>query len=108
VQGGQGDDSLVNARGLLPDGRAFEGPDEFKRLLGQDLDRFAEAFVEQLATYALRRVTTIDDAAQFKAITAASKKDGYKLRAVVENLVLSELFQKRQANHRLRRGSFTT
>jgi hypothetical protein len=95
VQGGQGDDPFVNARGRLPDGREFEGPDEFKRLLGQDLDRFAEAFVEQLATYALRRVMTIDDAAQLKAITAASKKDGYKLRAVIENLVLSELFKKR-------------
>ena len=95
MQGGQGDDPLVNARGLLPDGRAFEGPDEFKQLLGQDLDRFAEAFVEQLATYALRRVMTIDDLAQIKAIAAASKKDGHKLRAVIENLVLSDLFQKR-------------
>ena len=66
-----------------------------ERFLGQDLDRFAEAFVEQLATYALRRVMTIDDAGQIKAIAAASKKDGYKLRAVIENLVLSELFQKR-------------
>ena len=30
-----------------------------------------------------------------KAIAAASKKDGHKLRAVIENLVLSELFKKR-------------
>lgn len=95
VQGGQGDDPFVNARAMLPDGRTFEGSDEFKQLLGQDVDRFAEAFVEQLATYALRRVITIDDAAQIKAIAAASKKDAYKLRAVIENLVLSELFQKR-------------
>ena len=72
-----------------------ESPDEFKQLLVKDLDRFAEAFVEQLATYALRRVMTIDDAAKIKAITAASKKDGCKLRTVIENLVLSDLFQKR-------------
>jgi hypothetical protein len=61
----------------------------------QDLDRFAEAFVEQLATYALRRVLTIDDAASIHAIALASKKDGYKLRTVLENLAMSDLFQKR-------------
>lgn len=95
VQGGTGDDPPVNARGVLPDGRAFADSDEFRQLLGQDLDRFGEAFVEQLATYALRRVMTIDDATQIKAIAAASKRDGYKLRAIIENLVLSDLFQKR-------------
>lgn len=95
VQGGQGDDPPVDASGVLPNLRAFKGPDDFKRLLTEDLDRFAVAFVEQLATYALRRVMTIDDAAQIKAIAAASRKDGYKLRTVIENLVMSDLFQKR-------------
>ena len=60
-----------------------------------DLDRFAEAFVEQLATYSLRRVMTIDDAAQIKAIVQASQRDDYKLRTVIENLVLSDLFRKK-------------
>lgn len=95
IQGGQGDDPLIDASGLFPNGRAFKGPDDFKQLLAQELERFAEAFVEQLATFALRRVMTIDDAVQIKAIAQASKKDSYKLRTVIENLVLSELFQKR-------------
>ena len=95
VAGGQGDDPEVNASGTLTDGRAYRGAGEFKQLLVQDTDRFAEAFVEQLATYALRRVMTIDDAAQIKAITAASQKDDYKLRTVIENLVFSNLFRKR-------------
>ena len=38
---------------------------------------------------------TIDDAAQIKVLAAASKKDDYQLRTVIENLVLSDLFQKR-------------
>ena len=83
------------ASGTLSDGRAFQSPDEFKQLLVQDLDRFAEAFTEQLATFALRRVMTIDDAAQIKAITQASKAEGYRLRTLIENLVMSELSQKR-------------
>ena len=95
VPGGNGDDPLVNVTGKLPDGRAYNGSEEFKQLLVQDTDRFAEAFVEQLATYSLRRVMTIDDAAQIKAIAAASKPDDYKLRTVIEQLVTSDLFQKR-------------
>ena len=95
VTGGKGDDPLIDAGSVLPNGLAFKGPDDFKQLLAKDVDRFAEAFVEQLATFALRRVMTIDDAAQIKAIAQASQKDGYRLRTVIENLVLSELFQKR-------------
>ena len=85
----------MNASGKLPDGRAYRNSDEFKLLLAQDTDRFAEAFVEQLATYALRRVMTIDDAASLKAIAQASKSDGDKLRSVIEHFVMSDLFQKR-------------
>ncbi|MFN0018710.1 MAG: DUF1592 domain-containing protein [Pirellulaceae bacterium] len=95
VAGGQGNDPPVNASGKLPDERSYVGAEEFKQLLAQDTDRFAEAFIEQLATYSLRRVMTIDDAAPIKSITQASKKDDYKLRTVIESLILSDLFQKR-------------
>ena len=83
----------MKANGLLSDGRGYSGPEEFKQILVADLDRFAEAFVKQLATFALRRVMTIDDHAQIKDIVAASKPSGYRLRTVVESLVLSDLFQ---------------
>ena len=95
VPTGKGGNPPVNASGTLPDGRAYQGPEEFKRLIAQDTDRFAQAFVEQLATFALRRVMTIDDAAQIRAIAQASKKDDYQLRMVIENFVTSDLFQKR-------------
>ena len=72
--------------------RTFNGPDEFTHLLAQDVDRFAEAFIEQLATYALRRVMTIDDREQIKLIAAECRKNNYQLRTVIENLVTSELF----------------
>lgn len=38
---------------------------------------------------------TIDDAPQTKAIASKSKLDGDKLQTVIENLVMSDLFQKR-------------
>ena len=95
VAGGQGDDPPVNASGQLPDGRRYHNTDEFRQLLTQDLDRFADSFVEQLATYSLRRVMTIDEAAHIKAISQACKQDNYKLRTIIENLVTSDLFQTR-------------
>ncbi len=95
VTAGKGANPPVNASGKLADGRAYDGPDAFKQLLVQDLDRFAEAFMEQLATFALRRAMTVDDAAQIKSIAAASKSSGHNLRGVLEHFVASELFLKR-------------
>ncbi len=95
VPGGQGDNPQVKASGKLPDGRSYAGPDEFKQLLAQDIDRFAEAFVEQLATFALRRMMTVDDRTQIKAIAQEAQNDDYKLRALIEHFVMSDLFVKR-------------
>jgi len=95
VSTGQGDNPSVNATGTLPNGAAFTGPDEFKRLLASDLNRFAEAFAGQLATFALRRMMTLDDEAELRVIAAASKSTGYPLRTMVEQLALSEFFRKR-------------
>jgi len=95
VRSGTGNDPMVDASGMLPNGSKFQGADDFKQLLVADVDRFAEAFVEQLATYALRRVMTMDDQAAIKAIAAQSKADQYRLRSILENLVLSDLFLKR-------------
>lgn len=92
---GQGDNPPVNATGTFPDGRAYQGPEEFKQLLATDMDRFATAFTGQLATYALRRVMTIDDTAQIKAIAQSCKAEDYRLRTIIEKLVTSEFFQKR-------------
>jgi hypothetical protein len=92
---GRGENPPVNASGTLPDGRAFSGAEEFKSLLLADMDRFAEAFVGQLATFALRRAMTIDDADDIRAIAEASREGGYRLREVVEALVASPLFARR-------------
>ncbi len=61
VRDGGGDNPKVDASGELPDGRKFADAEGLKRLLVDDIDRFAAAFVEKLATYALRRGMTVDD-----------------------------------------------
>jgi hypothetical protein len=92
---GKGADPVVDASGVLPDGRAFDGPEGLKKLLVADIDRIAEAFVENLATYALRRTMTIDDRDEIGAIVAKAKADDYRMRTLLETFVLSDLFQKR-------------
>jgi hypothetical protein len=95
VSDGEGKNPAVDASGELPDGRKFAGPTEFKKLLCADVDKFNTAFIEKLATYALRRTMTIDDRDALAKIAAASKANDYRLQTVIEALVLSEMFQKR-------------
>jgi mono/diheme cytochrome c family protein len=95
LKSGQGANPPVNASGVMADGRKYRGPEEFKQLLVHDLDKFGEAFVEQLATFALRRAMTLDDAGQIKAIAKACQPDAYRLRTILERFTESELFQKR-------------
>ena len=95
VATGQGDNPAVNPAGTLPNGAAFTGPDDFKRLLAADLPRFAEAFTGQLATYGLRRVMTLDDEPELRAIAASAKAEHYPLRTLVERLTVADFFRKR-------------
>jgi hypothetical protein len=66
-----------------------------KHLLLADSDKFATAFTEKLATYALRRGMSYSDRIELKHVAEQSKADGYKLESLIELLVTSDLFQKR-------------
>lgn len=95
VPKGRGKNPPVNAGGIFPDGRPFTGPEQFKQLLVADLDLFARAFVEKLATYALRRTMTIDDSEALDSIVSATKAEDHRLKSIVQAFVTSELFRKR-------------
>ena len=95
VPTGKGADPPVNAAGRLPDGRTFQDAAEFKKLLVAKPEPFVHAFTEMLATYAMRRAVTIDDAAQIQAILQKSKGGDYALDDLMMNFILSDLFIKR-------------
>jgi hypothetical protein len=95
VNDGTGENPPVDASGSLPDGRKFTDVVEFKHLLLGDLDKFNAALTEKLAMFALRRTMTLDDRAALARIAAQSQSADYSLRALVEALVLSDLFQQR-------------
>mgnify|MGYP003329683773 CR=1 FL=1 len=95
VPTGAGADPPVNASGSLPDGRQFADAAEFKRLLLQDRQQIARAFIEHLCTYALRRVLTVDDADEVDAIVQRASGSNYAVRDIVKAVATSELIKRR-------------
>ena len=95
VKDGTGADPKLDPSGLLPDGRKFADSIELRKILLADIDKFAAAFTEKLATYALRRGMTFSDREELKRITDQAKDDDYKLASIIEALVNSPLFGKR-------------
>ncbi|MEI7459757.1 MAG: DUF1592 domain-containing protein [Pirellula sp.] len=95
VPTGVGEDPLVDASGVMPDGRPFTHSVQFKQLLLEDRDKIARAFIEQLCTYSLRRVLTVDDSDNIKLIEEVAKKNDYRVKDIVRAVALSELMRKR-------------
>ena len=95
VPTGVGDNPLVDASGVMPDGRSFKDSVEFKKLLIEDRDHIARAFIEHLCTYALRRVLTVDDQDDLKLIAAEAKKNQYGVKDIIRAVALSDLIRKR-------------
>jgi mono/diheme cytochrome c family protein len=95
VRDGTGSDPTLDPSGKLVDGRKFADAAELKKLLVDDRDRFAAAFAEKLATYALRRGMTFTDRETLEPVIAAGAADGYRIGTLIEGIVTSPLFLKR-------------
>jgi hypothetical protein len=95
VRDGTGDNPKLDPSGELYDGRKFTDAAGLKRLLLDDTDRFAAAFTEKLATYALRRGMTFSDRAELKRVADGAKENDYRLATLIESLVASDIFRKR-------------
>lgn len=95
VTAGTGEDPLVDASGIMPDGRSFTSAIDFKQLLIEDRAKVARAFIEHLCTYALRRVLTVDDEDDLKAIEVEASKHDYRVQDIVRAVAMSELIRKR-------------
>ncbi|MGN6548038.1 MAG: DUF1592 domain-containing protein [Aureliella sp.] len=95
VPTGVGENPVVDASGVMPDGRSFQDSAQFKQLLIEDREQIARAFIEHLCTYALRRVLTVDDQDDLKAIEAEAKKNHFQIKDIVRAVALSDLIRKR-------------
>jgi len=95
VRNGIGADPKLDPSGMLPDGRKFADSFELRKHLVADTDKFAAAFTEKLAIYALRRGVTFSDRDALHQIVAEAQKNDYQLTSLIESLVTSPLFLNR-------------
>ena len=86
----------VDAAATLPDGRAFNGPVELKKLLLGRRDDFVRNLVEKMLTYALGRGVEYYDGPEVKRIRKAMADNHYRLSTLVLEIARSYPFQHRR------------
>ncbi len=83
----------VDSSGTTPDGRAFAGVREYKRLLLADETALPRALARQLLTYAIGRHLGFSDRAEVERIVARAKTENYGLRSLIHDIVQSPTFR---------------
>jgi hypothetical protein len=84
---------MVDAADALPDGRKFQGIDEFKQLLLEDKDQLARSLASKLVQYATGAPPTTSDRDEIENIVAKTRADDYGLRSMIHEVVQSKIFQ---------------
>ena len=87
----------IDASGVLPDGRRFEGPAGLRAALLQAPDRFVHTVTEKLLTYALGRGVEHFDAPTVRAIVRDAERGGWRFESIVLGIVNSTPFQMRRS-----------
>jgi hypothetical protein len=85
----------VDSSGVLPDGRAFGDVRGLRRLLAGDTRPLLRNLAGRLAVFATGRPLGFSDRDRLEAIVLAAESRGGGVRAMLHELVQSELFQSR-------------
>jgi uncharacterized protein DUF1592/uncharacterized protein DUF1588/uncharacterized protein DUF1585 len=86
----------IDASGVLPNGKSFQGPAELRRILLDDKDAFARGLTEKLLTYALGRGLERYDRLTINAISRKLAENGYRFSTLVSEIVNSAPFRMRR------------
>ena len=84
----------IDAKTVLPNGVAIDGPVELAAQLVDRPGTFAEAFTEKLMMYALNRELEYFDMPQVRAVVRGAAKDNYKFSSIVLGIVNTDAFRK--------------
>ena len=85
----------IDASGVLPDGKSFDGSAELKAILRSEPRVFTRALSEKLLTYALGRGLETYDRPAVDRIVDRVEQNGYRFSALVQAIVASVPFQMR-------------
>jgi mono/diheme cytochrome c family protein len=86
----------VDASGVLPDGRTFNGPGELRSALLKEMPDFAQNVTEKMMIYALGRGMQSYDRVVTKGITRRLAGAGYPFQSIIIEVVESLPFQSRR------------
>ena len=77
----------VDARGSLPDGTLFSGPEGLKEILMLRKDQFVRHLTSKMLGFALGRGLTPEDRCVVDEIAIAVAKDDYRIQTMVIEIV---------------------
>lgn len=83
----------VDSSGQLPDGRQFEGFEEYRTLIAKDQDQLAKALLTHLLTFSTGRKMGFSDRAEIDTLVAESAKRGYGVRELIYLTLDSDIFR---------------
>jgi Protein of unknown function (DUF1587)./Protein of unknown function (DUF1592)./Protein of unknown function (DUF1595)./Protein of unknown function (DUF1588)./Protein of unknown function (DUF1585). len=83
----------VDVKGELPDGTAFEGPDQLRAVLLQKKSLFIRNLSNKMLGYALGRGLTLKDSCTVDGIVADVEKSDYSAHALINSIVMSMPFR---------------
>jgi mono/diheme cytochrome c family protein len=87
----------IDARTVLPNGRAVDGPVQLREALFDGRDLFVRAFTEKLMMYAVGRELKAHDMPQVRAVVRRAAAQDYRLSSIVSGIVTSDAFRMQAA-----------
>jgi hypothetical protein len=92
-QGRKARGAPIEAGYKLPDGRAFDGFDEFRKLIGDDTQPLARNFAEKLLVFGTGAPVTFSDRQAIAQIVDETESHNHGLRSLLHAVVASPIFQ---------------
>ena len=87
----------IDSNGELAGGKKIAGPDGLRELLDTRKLDFVRCLTEKMLTYALGRGMEIQDRCTVRDICLDVAKNDYKFSSLIDNIVMSDAFQKRRS-----------
>ncbi len=85
----------VDASGVTADGEAFAGIEEYKELLGRDVEQVARHLVSQLLVYSTGAEIEFADRDGVEQVVAELSDEGFPFRTMIHEVTKSDLFRTR-------------
>src|SRR5690606_10831843 len=82
----------IDASHVMPDGAAFDGIAQFKRLVLRDRQRIARGLAEHLVTYGTGATVGFADRDAVEQLVARSQQNDFGFRSIVASVATSDLF----------------